>query len=141
MQPAQPFSTAQQSTPQSSNIFVPPFAGVWVGTYQFVGGGGQLQMYINPLGDLFGSLASDDGLHFAQISGKHRNYAFNIIFTPPSGISAQSGDSVIDANVKWQSNPERFTLSSEASLHLSLQTFEAGIRSMSGNYFNFLAFT
>ena len=120
---------------------MPPFAGVWVGTYQFVGGGGQLQMYINPLGDLFGSLASDDGLHFAQISGKHRNYAFNIIFTPPSGISAQSGDSVIDANVKWQSNPERFTLSSEASLHLSLQTFEAGIRSMSGNYFNFLAFT
>lgn len=124
MQPAQSFPNAQQSTPQSSNIFVPPFAGVWVGTYQFVGGGGQLQLYINPSGDLFGSLASDDGLHFAQISGKHRNYAFHIVFTPPSGISAQSGDSGVDASAKWQGNPERFTVSSEAVGHPYTYSFK-----------------
>jgi len=124
MQPAQSFPTAQQSAPQSSKVFVPPFTGVWVGTYQFVGGGGQLQMYINPSGDLFGSLASDDGLHFAQISGKHRNYAFHIVFTPPSGISTQPGDSVVDENAKWQNNPERFTVSGEAVGHPYTYSFK-----------------
>jgi len=89
-----------------------------------LGGDGQVQLYINPAGNLFGSVASNDGSKFSQISGKHRNYAFHIVFTPPPGISGQSGNSVVDASAEWQSNPERFTVSGEAVGHPYSYTFK-----------------
>jgi len=70
LQPRQSFLTTQQSAPQSSKKSMLSFQGVWVGRYRFAGGNGQVQMYINGVGDLFGSFASDDGFRFAQISGK-----------------------------------------------------------------------
>ncbi len=81
MQPAQSLM-AQQSAPQPSKTFVLPFPGVWSGTYRYVGGNGQVLLYISAAGGLFGSFASDDGLQFAQISGDHRSNACLTRMTP-----------------------------------------------------------
>lgn len=127
MQPAQSFLTAQQSAPQTSKTSGLPFQGVWVGTYRFVGGDGQVQMYVNPAGDLFGSFASNDGFQFAQISGKHRGNAFHIVFTPPSGMSNQPSGSiskVVDATAKWENGSDRFSVAGEAVGHPYSYTFK-----------------
>lgn len=118
MQPAQSFLTAQQPVPRSSETVADPFQGVWVGKYQFIAGDGQIQLYINPAGNLYGNYVSNDGAQFAQISGEHRGNAFHIVFTPPPGTSihnvADGGhDSrVLDATSNFEGS-DQFTISGD----------------------------
>lgn len=127
MQPAQSFLTAQQSSPSSPQRYF-PFQGAWGGTYG-IPDNGQVLMYINAAGELFGSLASDDGLSFAQISGQQRNNTFHIVFTASSGIFDQNGHSStepteIDATARWENSPNRFTVSGQGASHPYRYTFE-----------------
>lgn len=124
LQPRHSFLAAQQSTPQSSQTSLHSLEGVWVGRYRFAGGNGQVQMYINGAGDLFGSFASDDGLRFAQISGKHHGDTFHIIFTPPPGLSEAATSKVIDATVRWENGSKRFIISGGGVAHPYRYTFK-----------------
>ena len=92
IQPANSVPIAQQAAPNPSNKVVLFYRGVWVGTYANVGSQGQVQMYIDPSEQLHGSLASNDGQHFAQITGYHRGNEFHLVFTPPAGVTNQSGN-------------------------------------------------
>lgn len=124
LQSRQLFLTGQQSAPQSSKKSLLSFQGVWVGRYRFVGSNGQVQMYINRAGDLFGSFASDDGFRFAQISGKHRDNTFHIVLTPPPGVSQLPTSRVVDATARWENGSERFIISGEAVGHPYSYTFK-----------------
>jgi hypothetical protein len=104
MQPAS-VAIAQQSAPNSSNNTVLFYRGVWTGTYANVGSQGKVQMYIDPSEELHGSLASNDGQDFAQISGYHRGNEFHIVFTPPVGVRNQFGGRspvTVDATATWK---------------------------------------
>ncbi len=124
LQHQQSFLTAQQSAPQSSKKSLLSFQGTWVGRYRFVGGNGQVQMYINPAGDLFGSFASDDGLRFAQISGNHRGNTFHIVLTPSPGSSQVTPSRVVDATARWENGSERFIIAGGAVEHPYSYTFK-----------------
>lgn len=124
LQPRQSFLAAQQPAPQSSKTSVPSFSGSWVGRYSFVGENGQVQMYINPAGDLFGSFASDDGFQFAQISGNHRGNTFHIVLTPSPGLSQLATSKVVNATARWENGSGRFIISGEAVGHPYSYTFK-----------------
>jgi hypothetical protein len=64
-----------------------PYKGSWTGTLQYVGFQGQMLLYIDLSGRLYGSFESNDGSRFAQISGDHSGNLFHLIFTPPPGSS------------------------------------------------------
>ncbi|HEY9603182.1 MAG TPA: hypothetical protein V6C85_16325 [Allocoleopsis sp.] len=105
IQPAGSAPTAQPATPNPSNNVVLFYHGVWTGTYATVGSQGRVQLYIDPSEQLHGSLASNDGQHFAQISGDHRGNEFHLVFTPPAGVTNQFGDPSpveVDATAKWE---------------------------------------
>ncbi len=124
LQPKQSFLTAQKSTPQSSKTSGPSFSGSWIARYRSVGEKGQIQMYINPAGNLFGSFASDDGLQFAQISGNHRGNTFHIVLTPSPGVSQLATSKVVDAKARWENGSGRFIISGEAVGHPYSYTFK-----------------
>lgn len=105
IQPAGSVPTAQAGTPNPSHNIVFFYRGVWTGTYETVGSQGRVQMYIDPSEQLHGSLVSNDGQHFAQISGNHRGNEFHLVFTPPAGVTNQFGDSSpveVDATAQWE---------------------------------------
>lgn len=128
IQPAQSVPIAQQPTPNSSNNIVLFYRGVWTGTYATVGSQGQVQMYIDPSEKLHGSLASNDGQHFAQISGYHNGNQFHIVFTPLAGVTNQFGDSSpveVDATAKYEGSPGRFVIVTRTSTgHTQRYEFE-----------------
>ena len=112
IQPAQSVPIAQQPASNSNNIVL-FYRGVWTGTYATVGSQGQVQMYIDPSEKLHGSLASNDGQHFAEISGYHRGNQFHIVFTSVAGVTNQFGDPSpveVDATAKWEGSPGRFVI-------------------------------
>ena len=120
MQPAQSFLTSQQPPTPPAKTIVFAFPGVWAGTYPF--SDGQVLMYINSAGNLFGSLASNSGSYFAQMSGKHRGNAFHLVFTAPPGTIDQYGHSSsepveADATARWEDNQDEFTMSYETTAH------------------------
>lgn len=113
MQPADSVPIAQQAAPNPANNIVLFYRGVWTGTYATVGSQGQVQMYIDPSEKLHGSLASNDGQHFAQISGDHRGNEFHIVFTPLVGVTNQFGDQSpveVNATAKYEGSPGRFVI-------------------------------
>lgn len=124
LQPRKSFLTAQQPAPQSSKTSVPSFSGSWVARYRSVSENGQVQMYINPAGDLFGSFASDDGFQFAQISGNHRGNTFHIVLTPSPGLSQLATSKVVNATTRWENGSGRFIISGEAVGHPYSYTFK-----------------
>lgn len=128
IQPAHSVPIAQQAAPKPSTNYVLFYRGVWVGTYTNVGSQGQVQMYIDPSGKLYGSLEAKDGENFAQISGYHRGNAFHMVFTPPPGAINQFGNPSpieVDATAKWDSSPRRFVINSMTRTgHSQNYTFE-----------------
>lgn len=128
IQPAHSVPTAQQAAPKPSTNYVLPYRGVWVGTYTNVGSQGQVQMYIDPSGQLYGSLQSKEGEHFAQISGYHRGNVFHMVFTPPPGAINQFGNPTpieVDATAQWDGSPSRFVIHSMTRTgHSQNYTFE-----------------
>ena len=105
IQPADSAPIAQPAAPNSSTNILLFYRGVWAGTYATVGSQGQVQMYIDPSEQLHGSLTSNDGQHFAQISGSHRGNEFHLVFTPPTEVTNQFGDSSpveVNATAKWE---------------------------------------
>jgi hypothetical protein len=127
-QPAHSAPTAQQAAPNSSTNYVLFYRGAWVGTYAYVGSQGQVQMYVDGSGKLYGSLQSKDGEDFAQISGYHRGNAFHMVFTPPPGAINQFGNPSpiqIDATAKWEDSPSRLVIySTTRTGHPQNYTFE-----------------
>lgn len=112
IQPAQSVPVAQQPTPNSSNIVL-FYRGVWTGTYATVGSQGKLQLYIDPSENLHGSLVSNDGQDFAQITGYHRGHEFHMVFTPPTGARNQFGERSpveVDGTAKYEGSPGRFAI-------------------------------
>jgi hypothetical protein len=127
IQPAQSSMVAQRPSFPTPRVSALSFGGVWSGIYQFVGGNGKVQLYVNPAGILYGSFASDHGLQFAQISGQHRANKFHMILTPPPVISEQSGSQtpkVIDATANWDNPPTEFMLSDEGTGHPHIYRFK-----------------
>jgi len=116
IQPADAVPIAQQAAPNPSNNVVLFYRGVWTGKYANVGSQGQVQMYIDPSEQLHGSLASDDGQHFAQITGYHQGNEFHIVFTSPAGVTNQLGNPSpieVDATAKWEDSPGRFVITTQ----------------------------
>ncbi|MFL9458309.1 hypothetical protein AB0758_45740 [Tolypothrix bouteillei VB521301_2] len=103
-----------QAQPNPSNKYVVPFSGSWTGTFRTVGSQGQMLVFIDTSGKLYGSLKSNDGDNFAQISGYHRGDTFHMIFTPPPGSLNQFGTSdpyTVNASAEWERGMRRFTIS------------------------------
>lgn len=119
---------AQQIAPNPENNIVLFYRGVWVGTYANVGSQGRVQMYIDPSEQLHGSLVSNDGEDFAQISGYHRGNEFHMVFTPPPGARNQFGEEKrveVDATAKWDGSPGRLLISTRTSTgHTQRYEFE-----------------
>jgi hypothetical protein len=96
---------AQPSRPNQSTAIRNLYQGSWIGKLQYVGFQGQMLLFIDASGKLYGSFESDDGSRFAQISGTHRGSAFHLTFTPTPG-SSYLGDSsepyTVNANAKWE---------------------------------------
>lgn len=104
---------SRPSSPNASQGFILPYKGSWTGTLQYVGFQGQMLLYIDPSGDLYGSFESNDGNKFAQISGNHRGNAFHMVFTPPpssSYLGEGSKPYTLDATAKLESL-NRFVIS------------------------------
>lgn len=104
------------------------YQGSWIGTFRTVGSQGQMLVFIDLSGNLYGSLESNDGENFAQISGHHRNNTFHIIFTPPPGSLNQFGTSesyTVDATATWEPEMHQFVISAPTRTgHSQLYTFE-----------------
>jgi hypothetical protein len=97
---------SRPNQPNSSQDFILPYKGSWTGKLQYVGFQGQMLLYIDPSGDLYGSFESNDGSKFAQISGNHQGNAFHMVFTPPPSSSYQGEGSepyTVDATAKLES--------------------------------------
>jgi hypothetical protein len=59
-------SQAQPNPSRDSGL---SYRGSWTGTFCTVGSMGQMLIFIDPRGKVYGSLKSNDGENFAQISG------------------------------------------------------------------------
>jgi hypothetical protein len=85
-------------------------------------------VFIDPSGNLYGSLESNDGENFAQISGHYLNNAFHIIFTPPPDSINQFGTSepyILDATATWEQGMRQFVISAPTRTgHSQLYIFE-----------------
>ena len=105
---------SQSNQPNTADKnFILPYKGSWTGKLQYVGFQGQMLLYIDPSGDLYGSFESNTGSKFAQISGDHRGNAFHMVFTPPPGSSFYGKDAepyTFDASAKLVSL-NRFVIS------------------------------
>ncbi|HEY9844896.1 MAG TPA: hypothetical protein V6D03_01745 [Candidatus Caenarcaniphilales bacterium] len=117
-----------QAQPNSSKDYVLSYRGGWTGTFRTVGSQGQMLVFIDPSGKLYGSLKSNDGKNFAQISGYHRGSMFHIVFTPPPSSLNQFGTAspyTVDATSKWDQGVSRFVISAPTRTgHSQLYTFE-----------------
>ena len=117
-----------QAQPNPSQDYVVPFGGSWTGTFRTVGSQGQILVFIDPSGKLYGSLKSDDGENFAQISGYHRGSTFHMVFTPPPSSLNQFGTAspyTVDATAEWEQGVRRFVISAPTRTgHSQLYTFE-----------------
>jgi hypothetical protein len=115
-----------QTNPSVDDVL--PYRGSWTGTFRTVGSKGQLLVFIDPWGKLYGSLKSDEGENFAQISGYHRGNTFHMTFTPPPSSVNQFGTAspyTVDATAKWEQGVSRFVISSTTRTgHSQLYTFE-----------------
>ena len=98
---AQPSGSAQSTAIKNS------YQGSWTGQLEYVGFQGQILLFIDKSGKLYGSFESDDGDRFAQISGTHRGNVFHLTFTPTPG-SSYVGDSssskpyTVNATAEWE---------------------------------------
>ncbi|MEH2160486.1 MAG: hypothetical protein V7K38_05445 [Nostoc sp.] len=96
--------------------------------FRTVGSQGQILVFIDPAGKLYGSLKSNDGENFAQISGSHRGSKFHLVFTPPPSSLNQFGTAspyTVDATAKWEQGVSRFVISAPTGTgHSQLCTFE-----------------
>ena len=103
---------SQPSRPAQSTTIRDTYQGSWTGRLQYVGFQGQMLLFMDRSGKLYGSFESDDGDRFAQISGTHRGNTFHLTFTPTPG-SSYLGDSsepyTVNATAKWEGG-NRFTL-------------------------------
>jgi hypothetical protein len=122
---ALPISQAQPNPSVDGQL---PYRGSWTGSFRTVGSMGQLLVFIDPRGKLYGSLKSDDGENFAQISGYHRGNTFHMIFTPPPSSVNQFGTAspyTVDATAKWEQGMSRFVIEAPTRTgHWQLYTFE-----------------
>ncbi len=105
------------------------YQGSWTGTFQTVGSQGQMLVFIDASGNLYGSLASGDGGNFAQISGHHRGNTFHLIITPPPGAINPRGGSTpytVDAVAQPnQSDANRFVVTAPTGTgHFQSYSFE-----------------
>jgi hypothetical protein len=89
---------------------------------------GQMLVFIDPRGKVYGSLKSNDGENYAQISGYHRGNTFHLIFTPPPSSLNQFGSDnpdTVDATAQWEQGVSRFVIqASTRTGHSQLYTFE-----------------
>lgn len=128
--PAQPIGALQvsQAGANSSGNSVLSYRGSWTGTFRTVGSMGQMLVFIDPSGQLYGSLKSNDGENFAQISGYHRGNTFHMIFTPPPSSVNQFGTAspyTVDATAKWEQGVSRFVIEAPTRTgHSQLYRFE-----------------
>ena len=122
---ALPISQAQ---PNPSQDYVVPYEGSWTGTFRTVGSQGQILVFIDPSGKLYGTLKSNDGENFAQISGYHHGSTFHMVFTPPPSSLNQFGTAspyTVDATAQWEQGVRRFVISGPTRTgHSQLYTFE-----------------
>ncbi|BAY50546.1 hypothetical protein SAMD00079811_81750 (plasmid) [Scytonema sp. HK-05] len=122
---ALPVSQAQRNPSQD---YVLPYRGSWTGTFRTVGSQGQILVFIDPSGKLYGSLKSNDGENFAQISGYHRGSTFHMVFTPPPSSLNQFGTAspyTVDGTAEWEQGVRRFVISAPTRTgHSQLYTFE-----------------
>lgn len=86
----QPAAASEPPSSSSTGYVLLP-RGSWSGTFQTGGSYGQVQLFIDTQGRLYGSLESADGDNFAQIRGQVRGSQAHMTFTPPPGISNQLG--------------------------------------------------
>ncbi|MEH2369800.1 MAG: hypothetical protein V7K75_25375 [Nostoc sp.] len=123
--------TVSQAQPNPSQDYVLSYRGSWTGTFRTVGSQGQILVFIDPAGKLYGSLKSNDGENFAQISGYHRGSKFHLVFTPPPSSLNQFGTATpytVDATAKWEQGVSRFVISAPTRTgHSQLYTFEKSI--------------
>jgi hypothetical protein len=122
---ALPVSQAQPTPSVDGQL---PYRGSWTGSFRTVGSMGQLLVFIDPSGKLYGSLKSNDGENFAQISGYHRGNTFHMIFTPPPSSVNQKGIAspyTVDATAKWEQGMSRFVIEAPTRTgHWQSYTFE-----------------
>lgn len=127
---AQPLGAlpVSQAQPNPLRDSVLSYRGSWTGSFRTVGSMGQMLVFIDPSGKLYGSLKSNDGENFAQISGYHRGDTFHMIFTPPPSSVNQFGTAspyTVDATAKWEQGVSRFVLEAPTRTgHSQLYTFE-----------------
>ncbi|MBN3877303.1 hypothetical protein [Nostoc sp. JL23] len=103
---------SQPSTPTQSTAIRETYQGSWTGRLQYVGFQGQMLLFIDKSGKLYGSFESDDGDRFAQISGTHRGNAFHLTFTPTPDSSYLGNSSepyIVNAIATWKGG-NRFIL-------------------------------
>lgn len=103
---SQPSGSAQPTTSKDS------YRGSWTGRLQYVGFQGQMLLFVDGAGKLYGSFESDDGDRFAQISGTHSGNAFHLTFTPTPGSSYLGDGSepyTVNATATWDGG-NRFIL-------------------------------
>lgn len=123
---APPHVVAQPAPDPASSRIVLLHRGSWEGTFRTVGSRGRMLVYIDPEGNLYGSLRSDEGEGFAQISGQHQGNNFRMVFTPPLGRVTQEGSSTaeeIDGIARWQ-GLGRFVVTATVNGHVQEYVFE-----------------
>jgi hypothetical protein len=117
-----------QAQPNPSRDSVLSYRGSWTGTFRTVGSMGQMLVFIDPRGKVYGSLKSNDGENFAQISGYHRGNTFHLIFTPPPSSLNQFGSAnpdTVDATAQWEQGVSRFVIQAPTRTgHSQLYRFE-----------------
>lgn len=119
---------SQPSRPDQLTAAKDTYQGSWKGTLEFVGSQGQILLFIDCAGKLYGSYESYDGKQFVQISGFHRGNVFHMILTTPPSSTGVGGSAsepyTFDATVKWE-GANRFGFVDPAPIgHVQSYTFE-----------------
>ncbi|WP_017301950.1 hypothetical protein [Nodosilinea nodulosa] len=116
-----PIAQVQSSSEQSASL---SYQGSWQGTFRTVGSQGQIIVFIDPSGNLYGSLEANDGGNFAQISGHHCGNTFYLTFTPPPSSLNQFGTAEpysVEVTATWEQGMNQFVISAPTQGHFILK--------------------